>query len=182
MRTPLIAFLMLLSPLLHAQEDNPKRIAFGLEIATQFVASGKVVDDDQHGNSLKLYADYIFSPQLHAGLSVGLNSADTYEMRNIPIEAQLKAYLLKRGCSPFAIVRAGYAVQRPTVGSHGPMGSIGAGYRIKFRKTFKLIPSIGYSFYQANFNTSEWDANRNVVSVRHSSTISTISLGLMFEW
>lgn len=182
MKTLLLALLLLPPTLLYAQEETPRKFTYGFEVAAQFVTSGRVYDDEQSGNSLKLYADYIISQQLHAGLSLGLNSSDAYEMRNIPIEAQLKAYLLKRSCSPFAIARAGYAIQRPTVGSHGPMASIGAGYRIKFRKTFKLIPSVGYNLYQASFSTSEWDENRNVVSVRHNSALSTINFSLMFEW
>ena len=121
----------------------------------------------------RVKAGYYVSPNLSLGAGIGAGNYLGYEIRSVPIFADIRWHFAK---SPFlfAFADVGGSFFQDTFIDKGFVSDLGVGYRVTFGKRCSLNPSVGYNLiayrqgYRNLYIVEEPNMRQPENRVRHS--------------
>jgi len=147
--------------------------------------TGDYKTNNPSGGKFDLTASYRVAPRVSVGVRIGVDTyGDNRTLAFIPIQAELKGLLYSSGNTPFAIVRGGYSLVRPTIGSRGEVFTVGAGWRFMVGKRCSLSPIVGYHYQAVNTKIAIYDPNSNTWSNKFErfDPLKSFFVSLAFEF
>lgn len=179
-----LIFVVVVSSAQQPVDASVRKLTFGAERGFMLV-TGDYKEKTPVGSRFDLFANYRVAPRIGVGLRIGVNTYwDNRTLGFIPIQAEVKGFLRSVGSTPFAIVRGGYSLVRPSIGSRGEVFTVGVGWRFMLGKRCTLSPIVGYHYQEVNADVASYDPTSSTWSngFERFDPLKTFFVSLAFEF